>query len=1786
MRSHSSCASSTVVRTNAGDDEVLVEVKKTGMCGSDVSLVINILFAVDRSMNVDSLQGDFVVEKPMLCPKVIFAGSPLYDGTLGKYYKIPSDLAYKLPDNLTLEEGAMMEPLSVAVHSVSTLAKLRANQNVAIFGYGPVGLLCMAVAKALGASRIIAVDVPSRDEFAVKYAATGGFVPPPFEQGETKMVYSRRAAGLLKEKLGVDERGPKSLDLVIDASGAEVCIQMGLYLVKVGGTFLQVSVSLIDFVREMWLKMTGLIGWNGLRRGLNPDHTSSWVLSVKALLSIALVSSGKIDLKRLVTHRYDFDHAVEAFETTKLGKSPNGKPISEYDYQWARLVGSEREYTRRQDVVRSNQSRAAHILRSLDKVSTFPSFHFLSFLPSRLSFMATAGLSVLEHTSDAGSDVSHSLQDGGSQSHIHLRPRILRHETSQILSYYQSADAGRSEPEYRYPSPNPEPVSHSQSQSGKHRITDIRHSRDTIGSRTRTRTRSVSPSSSYSEDSVSDYGSPEAGRGLGTWENAGRETGWSRNKSLAGCNVEEDGAGGECNADSMDVEYGIALGSPIGDACPLKASSAMSTTACTETGSGIESGTVLERDDFSTTANGNSSADTGYGISRIIAQFQHGHRHGAATPAQEEQFNLSSPAFHQTQPQAQTSGPLEPREAEEQRTSITSQLERPALEASTVDSVTDPAFGFDGAPVSRRKASSRGASDKRRVAVVEMDSGTDAERDHKGEGEVRDGGTLSDGFGRVESQGAPYMAQQQARAEFLVQPLQSSISSYSSSAFSASSSHPPSAFASTNTGSRSTAVSALLARRGIVGNFAFVAPPDASPSAYTNLGYFTPPLSAPASAHPTPPLLARHAATSLTSNTTAASGRRQHQRSQSEAVLTTNAHGSISRSIPKPDRDSISSDSTSRGEKRSRPGHRLRKSSRDIGIVGTSTAISPTSGTMTTEVHLRRDESKTRTATSSDANTVQTAQLSPIFQTPSRSQTSLISSDGATEPSTSEYPAQSSSTSKEPKQYSHRHTSSSSGQGNGHAVISTTNSTASRSQRDENKSVAPGPDSSYMWPASNISSSSANPYYTSSGLPSPSYSYYSMATTASSSSISSPPTVLTMPAPAPSPYLYYQPGIHATAGPLPSPPRQIIPPKRDSPPPPRPPRLHAPNSGSSSLAKRRSDTSITSKQDPASSPAVRQPEVTAPIMTPSTTSSTLVNSQSDDSVKSKGHTREGAFPIDSVIISDATHALTRLSVKQDQQEQQKLKRKNTMDDLVRDVTAAIDEATSQTQRPNSISPPVETSSSTKTDPSPPTSKEQSLRERRSGMDLRREESRSTFKGGEPRSPDSPTSTYSDDDYDKVADITITKPLPDPLASSPQRLQRSDSQESGSISKPQKMLDLALKRFSALPRPPSRLSGTKLSPRSSISHDRASHERSDNGASAGHGNGFAPEQQRTPPRTKVVYVTKIRSRWPDAMQFADVLAKRTPLERSLGYARKINELANHDPGLGDWVVTTKHNLTVPGKGSSKRKSVSPVAVRSPSELSFTFQPRHPSRGSIGSEMTFPKRVDAYIATDLLPQRSEDDTLPRGPPPLPYPTLAQGPPPVHAQQQPSTRLGASASTRSNAPSLGSGKSSSGGGFFASIGRKASVKKDRPTLPGSQPNKLLSKRQQALPTPAPRPVQINVAPSLPGGPRAPPGRIQRAQSVIAPKAQPVESDTETSRRMLIKRSPSVAPSFAQNGLSQVAESASDIDVKIAKLADLLPHADKSILAGYLRRAGGMDMVAIGRYLDDEKNGVLIRE
>ena len=149
-----------------------------------------------------------------------------------------------------------MEPLAVAVHAIANIAQLRANQSVAIFGAGPVGLLCMAVARALGASRIVAVDiVPSRLDFARQYAGAETYVPLEMQAGsEDTLAYSLRNAKAMMQQLKIEERGPAGIDLVVDASGAEVSIQTGIHIAKHGGTFIQVGIfAFLNFVSCQWL---------------------------------------------------------------------------------------------------------------------------------------------------------------------------------------------------------------------------------------------------------------------------------------------------------------------------------------------------------------------------------------------------------------------------------------------------------------------------------------------------------------------------------------------------------------------------------------------------------------------------------------------------------------------------------------------------------------------------------------------------------------------------------------------------------------------------------------------------------------------------------------------------------------------------------------------------------------------------------------------------------------------------------------------------------------------------------------------------------------------------------------------------------------------------------------------------------------------------------------------------------------------------------------------------------------------------------------------------------------------------------------------------------------------------------------------------------------------------------------------------------------------------------------------------------------------------------------------
>ncbi|KAJ9628742.1 hypothetical protein H2203_002644 [Taxawa tesnikishii (nom. ined.)] len=312
--------------------DVIVNVKYTGICGSDVHywthgsighfVVKDPMVLGHESSGIvhkvgDKVQtlkvGDRVCMEPgipcrrcnrckegkyNLCPDMAFAATPPYDGTLAKYYALPEDFCYKLPEDMPLEYGALVEPLSVGVHIVKQ-AGIKTGDSVVVFGAGPVGLLCCAVAKAFGASKIVAVDInEDRLAFATKYAATQTFRSQR-ESAEDS------AARLIKEC----ELGPGA-DAVIDASGAEPCIQTSIHALRTGGTYVQGGMGKSDITFPIMAMCTKELNVKGsFRYGANDYATA-----------VDLLKSGKVSVKELITGRVSFRDAEKAFEDVKAAK--------------------------------------------------------------------------------------------------------------------------------------------------------------------------------------------------------------------------------------------------------------------------------------------------------------------------------------------------------------------------------------------------------------------------------------------------------------------------------------------------------------------------------------------------------------------------------------------------------------------------------------------------------------------------------------------------------------------------------------------------------------------------------------------------------------------------------------------------------------------------------------------------------------------------------------------------------------------------------------------------------------------------------------------------------------------------------------------------------------------------------------------------------------------------------------------------------------------------------------------------------------------------------------------------------------------------------------------------------------------------------------------------------------------------------------------------------------------------------------------------------------------------
>jgi len=184
-----------------GGDDVLIRTVYTGVCGSDLHLfrgthafrsppaVLGHEIAgevIRVGPDVKNIKpGDRVTVEPQigcgvcefcrtgyvnLCASKIVPGTPKWAGTFSELFAAPEKTIHKLADSVSYQNGVMIEPLAVAVHSMEILNKQ--NKSIVILGSGSIGLLCLIVAKQLGYTTIICTDTaPFNREMAVKLGA-------------------------------------------------------------------------------------------------------------------------------------------------------------------------------------------------------------------------------------------------------------------------------------------------------------------------------------------------------------------------------------------------------------------------------------------------------------------------------------------------------------------------------------------------------------------------------------------------------------------------------------------------------------------------------------------------------------------------------------------------------------------------------------------------------------------------------------------------------------------------------------------------------------------------------------------------------------------------------------------------------------------------------------------------------------------------------------------------------------------------------------------------------------------------------------------------------------------------------------------------------------------------------------------------------------------------------------------------------------------------------------------------------------------------------------------------------------------------------------------------------------------------------------------------------------------------------------------------------------------------------------------------------------------------------
>ena len=317
------------------DDEILMQTKRIGVCGSDIHVfhgkhpytsypVVQghevAGYVVEVGQAVEGIAvGDKVTFTPqVVCGECYPCRNGMYHvceklkvmgfqtgGAAQEYFVLPRWNVFKLPDELSLDHAAMIEPVSVGVHAVRRAGDVT-GKKVLVLGAGTIGNLVAQVAKALGAAAVMITDV---SDYKLKKATACeiDFV--------INTAHEDLNAALLRDF------GPNRADLILECVGAQAtvtqaveCARKGTTIVVVG-VFGEKPVINLGYVQDRELNLIGTAMYQ------KTDFEGA----------IELVTSGKIHLDELLTHRFAFEDYLQAYHTIERSNGEYMKVMIEVD---------------------------------------------------------------------------------------------------------------------------------------------------------------------------------------------------------------------------------------------------------------------------------------------------------------------------------------------------------------------------------------------------------------------------------------------------------------------------------------------------------------------------------------------------------------------------------------------------------------------------------------------------------------------------------------------------------------------------------------------------------------------------------------------------------------------------------------------------------------------------------------------------------------------------------------------------------------------------------------------------------------------------------------------------------------------------------------------------------------------------------------------------------------------------------------------------------------------------------------------------------------------------------------------------------------------------------------------------------------------------------------------------------------------------------------------------------------------------------------------------------------